>query len=87
MTFEQFQATRQHSDDIGRDLPDSYLENSQGYIYEGGLHIEDTAKWPDAAKKNNGAYCLTIGNAQTFSDEIETLERALYDYAVREELI
>jgi hypothetical protein len=48
------------------------------------LHIEDVQDfWPEASKAK-GKYYLLIGNREWFSDDVEKLERELYQFAVEE---
>jgi hypothetical protein len=77
MTFEQFQATKATVEGHGE------LEQS-GLSYIDTLLIETVEdSWPDKIKAQ-GKYCLTIGNSQRISDDLESLERDLYDYAASE---
>ncbi len=73
MTFEQFQATRQQTDDVqaasGMDL--GYESAMQGYVYAGGLHI---------FMPEGGGFELVIGNAIKQSGDLAELERDLYEY-------
>jgi hypothetical protein len=88
MTFEQFQATRVHHDDLGAILQDAHWEGepgpAHGFLYLDALHIEEVQDfWPDASKAK-GKYYLLIGNREWFSNDLEKLERELYQFAVEE---
>jgi hypothetical protein len=73
MTFEQFQATRQETNDVqaasGMDL--GYDTVFPGYVYEGGLHIFTLGE---------GRFELVIGNSDKVSGDLTELERDLYEY-------
>jgi hypothetical protein len=87
MTFEQFQSTRTASDDLGSVLSDARWEgepNAKGNVYLGALFIEAVQPhWPEAARKQ-GAWHLLIGNQEWISDDLPSLERELYDWAMAE---
>jgi hypothetical protein len=87
MTFEEFQATRRHSDDIGAVLADARWEGeppAKGNLYLGELYIEAVQPhWPDAAKAR-GKWHLLIARDEWITDDLETLERKLYDWAASE---
>lgn len=74
MTFEEFKTRRSHVEDLGRHIVDYGFEVVSGFIYPGGLHIEEDRFGGDA-------YFLTLGNDSTSSEDLETLERKLYDWA------
>lgn len=83
MTFEQFQATRKWCDDLGKALSDARWEDGEkgrGQLYLDCLYIESSIGWEGAT----GGYCLQIGNSQKMSDDLESLERDLYDWAMAE---
>jgi hypothetical protein len=75
MTFEQFQSTREWSDDLSPILG----FESCGQRYAADLTIESAI----AIEGATGEYVLTIGNVQEFGD-LEVLERTLFDWAARE---
>ena len=87
MTFEQFQATREHSDDLGAVLSDARWEDepsAKGNLYLGALYIEQVQDhWPEAARKA-GKWHLLIGRDESIMDDLESLERKLYEFAVSE---
>lgn len=78
MTFEQFQASKTHCDDLAKAVDGAYFEDyatpATGYVYEGGLFIEAF----------DGEWVLTIGNVSGRSSNLEGMERDLYDFAVSE---
>ena len=86
MTFEQFQAT-------GRDVPciqratnmDLGVDgDAPGRVYDRWLTIEAvTQSWP-ADARNRGEWCLTIENEITIGNDLQELERKLYDWAATE---
>ena len=86
-TFEQFQASRVASDNLGQAsdviAPEWFLDENgneraaAGFIYDGDCYIEQL---PD------GRYYLTIFNEETISETLEPLERALYEWVVSEGL-
>lgn len=77
MTFEEFQATRHHTDDIGRDADFDLGEIQSGYLYESDLHIFDM---PD------GRFLLVIGREEWISETLEPLERRLWEWSEDEEI-
>ncbi len=87
MTFAQFQATKTHCDDLGAKLSDAMWEGepaAKGNVYLDALYIGAVMDhWPEAARKQ-GAWHLLIGNCEWISDDLESLERKLYDFAVSE---
>jgi len=66
MTFEQFQATRRHSEDIGAAIADARWEGEPPAKGHGGNGISSSrvTEW--------------------ITDDLETLERKLYDWAASE---
>lgn len=87
MTFEQFQATRQRCDDLGNALDDCRWDEeppATGFLYLGCPYIENVQDhWPEAARRQ-GRYCLHIGNQEWISDDLESLEQHLFEFAVDE---
>jgi hypothetical protein len=87
MTFEQFQASRRYSEDIGTAIADARLEGeppAKGYLYLDVLYIEEMQPhWSDAAKAR-GKWYLLIARDEWITDDLETLERKLYDWAASE---
>lgn len=73
MTFEQFQATRKHVDDVATATGiDMGPDIQPGFVYDSDLHIFDM---PD------GRHLLVIFNEQEVSADLEALERKLFDFA------
>ncbi len=88
MTFEQFQATRDYSNDIGEKIGEARWDREDqpaiGYIYLGSLYIEEVQPhWPKAAR-DAGKWYLLIGNTDWVSNDLESLERKLFDFATSE---
>lgn len=83
MTFEQFQATKQHASDFGAVLKDAGLIGLAGFLYVGELYIGDTNVWPGCAHKE-GRYYLLIDRSEYVSNDLEQLERLLYKFACDE---
>ncbi len=88
MTFQEFQATRQWSADIGAHINDSHWEDDsvppQGWIYLDYLYIEVVANhWPEDAR-NQGNWYLILGREEYISNDLEMLERTLFNWAVDE---
>lgn len=83
LTFEQFQATRQWSDDICAAVQSAQWGDDgakvSGQLYLGALYIESALGIEGAT----GEYLLTIGRDQMFGD-LESLERRLHAWAVSE---
>lgn len=73
MTFEEFQATGTDCADIGEKLGDECMQGIAGRIYVDALYIE---RWDDP----RGPWLTTIGNTQPHGT-LETVERALYEFA------
>ena len=84
MSFANFQASGFASDDLSRDSTFCFAEGS-GRVYLNGLEIEDTTGWPvEAPGFGKGRWYLRIANCQYQSDDLERLERILFDWAVAE---
>jgi hypothetical protein len=90
MTFEQFQATRKASSDLSKDAPDYTYDVDAahtGFVYSGGLCIENVlAHWPQKTR-DAGKYYLVLGNEEFISDDLASLEIKLFDYAVGEGVV
>lgn len=84
MTFEQFQATRTHHADLRPVLTDGTWDDiyqPSGFVYLGQLCIEEINEtWPEWTRMW-GRYYLQIGNAEHVGNELEPLERILFEYA------
>ncbi len=88
MTFEQFQATKTNCDDLGEKIPDARWDDepvpAKANIYLDCLYISSVMPhWPEAARKE-GNWHLLLGRCEWISDDLESLERRLYDWAVSE---
>jgi hypothetical protein len=87
MTFKQFKATKTHCDDIGAVINDARWEGEPaavGNIYLGQLYIEQVLPhWPEATKAR-GKWYLLIHRNEYVSDNLESLERKLYEFAKSE---
>jgi len=86
MTFEQFQATRRPCADLGKALDDARWEEDKspasGLLYLGALYIEEVRPdWPNNARAR-GQWYLMIGRDEWISDDLEKLERELFDFAM-----
>ncbi len=81
MTFEQFQATRTHCDDICKALNfDLGGENPEGNLYLGVLYIEHVNEaWPEEVQRD-GQWHLLLGRDEWVTDDLEELELRLYDW-------
>ena len=77
MTFEQFQQSRHHVDDVNEAVGMAADEPVSGFVYRDHLHIFDMAP----------RYLLVIGNQQKVSSDLTDLERDLYDYGLREGML
>jgi hypothetical protein len=85
MTFEMFQATRRWSDNLVRDAASQDWEPApatpRGWVYLDGLFIDEVlAYWPDEAKAA-GKWHLLIERDEYITDDLEPLERKLFDWA------
>ncbi|MCP1852824.1 MULTISPECIES: hypothetical protein [unclassified Bradyrhizobium] len=84
MTFEQFQATRTECADIGAAISTDMgiTEPVPGFLYLGTFYIEGmTSTWPDEARAQ-GTYHLLIERDEWISDDLEALERHLFEFAL-----
>ena len=87
MTFEEFQQTREFHPDLGKVDPQMPWCEGQRHdfrqpalSYDGrsyGIKLV-TEDWPARASRE-GAYHLLIGNMEWIDDDLEELERRLYD--------
>ena len=82
MTFEEFQATGYDCADIGAEISDEMLEGLSGRIYLKSLYI---GRWEDdrfgVAPPNGPTWMLTLERCDWVSDDLESLERRLWDWA------
>lgn len=88
MTFHEFVATREETDDVAAFLPqlglDFYNGPQPAFVYcrdsGSGYVIEKVADhWPEEAKAK-GKFFLVIGNCDWISNDLDDLERKLYDF-------
>lgn len=79
MTFEQFQQSKRRVDDVNDAVGMASDEPCSGFVYKDDLHIFDM---PEA-----GNYLLVIANQQKVSADLADLERDLYDYGIREDML
>jgi hypothetical protein len=85
-SFEQFQASRKRSECLQEELSSHLFgELDCGYIYLGALHIDEVAPhWPDRTRAK-GKWHLIIGREEWVTDDLESLERKLYEFALSED--
>ena len=88
MTFEEFRDTAVWCDDLGAKLADACWADepakARGWIYVDALFIEEVLPhWPEKTRKA-GKWYLLIGRCEWISDDLEELERHLYEYACDE---
>jgi len=87
-SFAAFQATRTHGNlcelagiDHEEIASPTNPGHATGYVYLGKLWIEDvTDAWPADARER-GTHYLMLGNCEYVSNDLELLERRLYEYA------
>lgn len=83
MTFEQFQATKTTSADIGLIMQEDEYRGLPGLVYLGVLYIcTEHPSW-FGTPAHGYKYHLMIENTEELSVELEPLERKLYDWATR----
>lgn len=88
MTFEKFQATKKECADLAAALGSENWEDAKhtptGFIYLGSLYIENVLPhWPERARAE-GRYYLILNRDEYITDDLELLERKLFDWAVAE---
>ena len=85
MTFQEFQATRVWSDNLAADVQSANWEDSgtpKGNRYLGSLYIDQVQEhWPESAQ-GKGKWHLLIERDEWITDDLESLERKLYDFAI-----
>lgn len=82
MTFEQFRATRKFVGNV-EEICDGY-DAEPGYVYNDALVITiANGTWGEEAR-NKGAFSLVLANTDFLSDDLQDLERRLYDWACGE---
>lgn len=77
MTFEEFQKTKREVVDLNNAI--NGFESDEPWP---GLVYCDTYYIEESRNRERGAWCLEIFNEATWSDDLEMLERKLYDFAV-----
>jgi hypothetical protein len=83
VTFEEFQQTRKPCDDIGAAIQcDMGAPGPEtGFLY-GGLYISTRQDWWSEEAKARGGYHLILERDEYISDDLESLERKLYEWAL-----
>jgi hypothetical protein len=90
MTFEEFQATRRYCENIGALIVEARHDDEplpvKGNLYlRDSLYIEEVQPhWPENAKAE-GRWHLLLGRDEWITNDLESLERKLYDWAVSED--
>ena len=75
--FKKWQETRQFAPDLAKALPNTEPEEpTSALIYEHDLYIELT-------NQKDAQYMLTIENWSEATNDLESLERKLYEWALR----
>lgn len=87
MTFDEFRDTASWCEDLGTRLNDACWENepkAKGNVYLDCLYIEAVQDhWPENVRAL-GKWNLHIEREDWTSDDLESLERRLYDWALAE---
>ncbi len=84
MTFEQFQNSRAHCPDIGAAISADMgrKEPVAGNLYLGTLYIDSVdIHWPEDHRAK-GVWHLCLGRDEYISNDLESLEHKLYDWAI-----
>lgn len=86
MTFHQFVTTKRHVADLETALKMSIYDDPDikcpGFIYGDSLYIEErNDNWPESSKEA-GKFYLQCGDWDCVTDDLDALERKLYDFAV-----
>ena len=89
MNFEEFRATRMWCDDLRASIRDSRWdvaygpmpELPAGFVYDDTLFIERVMGWWPAEARERGQWCLMIERDDMISDDLQSLERKLYEWA------
>lgn len=80
MTFDEFRATGRDVDDLDKFVPDMDLDGVGGRIYlddDGPLWIE----------RFGGGWLLTVERSQYQGEDLEPLEKTLYNFALGEGIV
>jgi hypothetical protein len=86
MTFEEFKATRHVVPNLAAAHPECFgYEGRPGFLYLGTcLFIEIAGPlWPAKAREQGGFY-LILNNDEYISDNLDELEKKLFDWAQSE---
>jgi hypothetical protein len=84
MTFQQFQATRRHSDCLADDLDNYEIDDElTGFIYLDALHIKEVPDWNWLVRCEGGKYWLTL-DEHWITDDLTDLELRLFTFADRQ---
>src|SRR5262249_4620790 len=87
MTFEQFQATRAWSEDLGKALKDATWDNlpepATGYLYMDTLFIDEVRAWWPEDARDAGRWHLLLERSEYIDNDLEALERKLYGFAIQ----
>jgi hypothetical protein len=84
ISFKQFVETKQRSSDLGEYLQDERLRGIGGLVYGDCLYIEDVHTWTRPHGVKSRWYTPTYPHKEYASDNLEMLERILYEFAVVE---
>jgi hypothetical protein len=89
MTFQEFQNSRQWTDNLAKAAADDLLAGCGGWLYcEGQLWIEDTSSWPSESPGfGKGKWYTRIVDREYQSDSLVDCERPLFEFATSEQLI
>lgn len=86
MTFEEFQKTRTPCADLCAAVGSAPWDDkpAKGLLYLGVLYVEGVQPhWPEKTRAL-GKWHLLIGRCEWVTDDLESLERRLYDFAIGE---
>jgi len=92
LSFEQFRNTGKYVDDLMSVFEDDRFNLgddmvSKGIVYlNNALYIEDASAWPNYEQGSGGWYLL-LGRHEWQTDDLESLERRLYQYAIDEQFM
>jgi len=90
MTFEEFQATRTFTPCLADMLNDGCYEHIAGYVYADSFYIEQRSGYVHHANGIDSVlsedYELTIGRESWVDDDLEQLERILWDTFAQEQI-
>lgn len=75
MTFTEWQAGRRHVPDLSAEIDDDCV-SGPGFVYPGGFYINDNDD-----PTLGGKYRLHLERDEYFTDDLQSLEQRLYDWA------